>query len=209
MEAASSRFFGGRHSWLRSWPALMAPRGVPAAPAATLVHGGTHWGCHAWAPGSAPPAAASPVPGTEGAVSPSPRAAQAPALGTGTATTPVPGPERRGRKTPEPGRRPQPRPQNPGRAAAHTAPLLPFPSRGPARCPPGARGSPAMARTGPAGPPGARTGSSPPVAHGDDAKMERRNRCPVGRVVTPPRPEGVTGHPQRRCCGNQLRPLGA
>lgn len=36
------------------------PHGVPAAPAATLVHGGTRRGCRTPAPGSPPPAAASP-----------------------------------------------------------------------------------------------------------------------------------------------------
>lgn len=155
--------------------------------------------------------------------------ARVPAPGTATATAPGAGSEREDGRRPSPVAAPNPGPKTaaalprtPPRSVPRAPPVPdrcprltrhgPGRPRGPTRCPPGARSSPAIARTGPAGPPGARTGSSPPVAHGDDAShgndahTERRN-CSGG--VTPPRPDGVPRHAQRRCRGNQPRPPGA
>lgn len=125
------------------------------------------------------------------------------------ATAPAPGSERRGRKTPEPSHRPQPRLQNPGHAAAHPAPS------GPAG-PPGTRPLPAAHPPwlGPA--PRARPvpGPAPPqpwrtamtrrmsVTHTATAGTALLSR---GSSLRRARME----RPQRRCRGNQLRPLGA
>ncbi|XP_027588073.1 translation initiation factor IF-2-like [Pipra filicauda] len=72
-----------------------------------------------------------------------------------------------------------------------------------------------MARSGPAGPPGAHTGSSPPAARSDDAT--RRDDAPGAQevphpsagVLPPPRPDDVTWQQQRRCRGNGPRRPGA